>query len=89
MDYTEELRKLMIMQINSEVESADPDQERSRLEAHYGQGKVWDTQELSADFEVLGFLAPFVIVRHKGTDQKGSLLFQHQPRFYFAEHAHH
>jgi hypothetical protein len=33
--------------------------------------------------EVLGFAAPFVVVRRR-TDQKlGSLLFQHHPRLYF------
>jgi hypothetical protein len=86
-----ELRRIMIAHINSEIESMDPALERRRLEEHYGQGKVWDTKELAEDFEVLSFLAPFVIVKHRETGQKGSLLFQHQPRFYFyfAEHVHH
>ncbi|HXP62664.1 MAG TPA: hypothetical protein VN829_19345 [Dongiaceae bacterium] len=54
---------------------------RSGLEARHG--RVWDTVELAQDFEVLGFAAPFVVVRRR-TDQKlGSFLFQHQPRFYF------
>jgi hypothetical protein len=47
------------------------------------QGKVWDTQQLSQDFDVLGFMAPFVIVRQKSTGKKGTLYFQHNPRFYF------
>jgi hypothetical protein len=55
--------------------------ERAQLEAEHGQ--VWDTTQLSEDFEVLGFLAPFVIVRRKSDDKKGSLMFQHSPRFYF------
>jgi len=44
---------------------------------------VWNTEELSEDYEVIGFMAPFVVVRRKGDGKKGSLEFQHQPRFYF------
>jgi hypothetical protein len=55
--------------------------DRSGLEARHG--RVWDAVELARDFEVLGFAAPFVVVRRR-TDQKlGSLLFQHHPRYYF------
>ena len=46
-------------------------------------GQVWDTQELERDFEVIGFLAPFVGVRRRSDGVVGSLLFQHWPRFYF------
>lgn len=53
---------------------------REELEAQYGQ--VWDTEQLRAEFEVLSFLAPFVMVRRKN-GQRGSLQFQHAPRFYF------
>jgi len=56
-------------------------QTREQLEAAYGQ--VWNTQELTRDFSVVGFGAPFVIVTRKADGQKGSLTFQHQPRFYF------
>ena len=45
--------------------------------------KTWDTTELQIDFEVIGFAAPFVIVRRKEDNAKGSLEFQHSPRFYF------
>jgi hypothetical protein len=47
-------------------------------------GPVWDTRELTRDFEVLGFLAPFVVVRRRSDGQKGSLSFQHDPRYYFS-----
>jgi hypothetical protein len=43
----------------------------------------WDTQELGRDFEVIGFMAPFVVVRRKSDGAKGSLEFTHNPRFYF------
>jgi len=55
--------------------------ERTALEARHGQ--VWDTDELSRDFTVEGFMAPFVVVRRKSDGAVGSLEFQAQPRFYF------
>jgi len=45
--------------------------------------KRWNTQELAAEFEVLGFMAPFVVVRRKSDGAKGSLEFTHNPRWYF------
>ena len=55
---------------------------REYFEKHYGQ--VWDTQELQADFQVHGFLAPFVVVTRKSDDVKGSLMFSHKPRYYYS-----
>jgi hypothetical protein len=43
----------------------------------------WDTAALTRDFEVLGFAAPFVVVRRRSTGEKGSLEFTHSPRVYF------
>ena len=63
------------------VESHDPQAERTRLEAQYGQ--VWDIGQLSQDFEVIGFMAPYVVVRRRLDGRKGSLEFQHHPRLYF------
>lgn len=54
---------------------------REALEAKYGQ--VWDTEELSRDFEVIGFMAPYIVVRRKSDGVKGSLEFRHEPRFYY------
>ena len=75
-DPTENIRRQMVAEIN-----ADPNG-REALEAKYGQ--VWDTAQLTNDFEVLGFMAPFVVVRRKSDHKKGSLQFQHSPRFYFS-----
>tara|TARA_Y100000034_G_scaffold120340_1_gene163139 strand:+ start:1342 stop:1584 length:243 start_codon:yes stop_codon:yes gene_type:complete len=75
MDETEPIRRQMVGQINAEPGS------REALEAEYGQ--VWDTQELSRDFTVHGFMAPFVVATKKDTGEKGSLMFQHHPRFYW------
>lgn len=74
-DPTETIRRQEAAKIN-----ADPGS-REALEAQYGQ--VWDTEELTRDFEVIGFMAPFVAVRRKSDGRKGSLAFQHRPRFYF------
>jgi hypothetical protein len=54
---------------------------RPELEAEHGQ--VWAPGELSHDFEVIGFAAPYVVVRSKRDGKLGSLEFQHHPRFYF------
>jgi hypothetical protein len=79
-DQTEDIRKQMITEINAEPGS------REYLEAKHGQ--VWTTTELSQDFEVIGFAAPLVVVRRKTDWQKGSLMFQHSPRFYFGFEPH-
>jgi hypothetical protein len=75
MDETEDMRRKMVAEIN-----ANPG-ERAALEAQHGQ--VWDTTELSRDYEALGFMAPFIIVRRKSDGKKGTLEFQHHPRFYY------
>ncbi len=74
-DSTEPIRRAMTAEINSKQA------EREKLESEHGQ--VWDTQELQADFDVIGFLAPFISVRRKSDGVKGSLMFQHAPRYYF------
>jgi hypothetical protein len=45
--------------------------------------KRWTTEELVKEFDVLRFLAPFVIARRKSDHRIGSLEFTHEPRFYF------
>jgi hypothetical protein len=47
------------------------------------EGQEWTTEELTRDFEVMGFLAPFVSVKNKATGKKGTLMFRHMPRVYF------
>lgn len=42
------------------------------------------TDEMLNDFNVLAFSAPFVIVERKSDNKKGSLMFQHSPRYYFS-----
>lgn len=75
-DETEAIRRARLAEINMQPGSRDA------LEAEYGQ--VWDTNQLRDDFEVIGFMAPLVVVRRKADGAKGSLEFQHNPRFYFS-----
>jgi hypothetical protein len=74
-DPTEPLRRAHLAGINAQPAG------RHDLVARHGQ--VWGPEELARDFEVLGFLAPYVVVRRKADGQVGSLAFQHHPRFYF------
>ena len=45
--------------------------------------RKWTTAQLQEDFEVLGYMAPFVAVRRKSDGARGSLEFTHSPRIYF------
>ena len=74
-DPTESIRRHRLAEINAEPGS------REALEAQHE--KVWSTDELQQDFEALGFMAPFIVVRRRSDGVRGSLEFQHNPRFYF------
>ena len=74
-DPTESIRRERLVEINLVPGS------REALEAKHGQ--VWSTDELCEAFTVIGFMAPIVAVRRRSDGLKGSLEFQHSPRFYF------
>jgi hypothetical protein len=74
-DVTEGLRRALQAELNA-VQA-----ERDVLEAEHG--RIWNTTELVTDYEVQGFMAPFVVVKRKADGAVGSLAFQHYPRFYF------
>jgi hypothetical protein len=74
-DPTQDIRKEMVAEINAEPGS------RAALEAEHGQ--VWDTDEMTNEFSALGFMAPFIVVQRKSDGVKGTLTFQHMPRFYY------
>ena len=79
-DPTEDIRRQHLAEINAASGS------REALEAQHG--KVYDTQELASEFEVLGFQAPYIVVRRRSDGVLGSMAFQHQPRFYFGFQPH-
>ena len=72
-DPTEPFRRQRLAEINAQPGS------REALDAQHGQ--VWSTDELVQDFEVIGFLAPYIVVRRRSDGQRGSMEFQHSPRF--------
>lgn len=74
-DPTETIRRKQIAEINRDPGS------REWLTVKHGE--VWDTTEFRQDFQVLGFLAPYVSVKRKSDGQLGSLKFQDDPRLYF------
>jgi hypothetical protein len=74
-DPTETIRRQRLVEINVKPGG------REDLEARFGQ--VWDTDQLAEEFEAVGFMAPLIVVRRIADGMKGSLEFQHSPRFYF------
>jgi hypothetical protein len=69
-DPTESYRRARVAELNA------PD-------APAPEGQTWDTEALQRDYEVLGFMAPFIVVRRRADGVKGSLEFTHSPRMYF------
>ena len=74
-DPREAIRRALVTQINSNATV------RQELEERHGT--VYDSDEIREQFEVTGFAAPFMVVRRKSDGAKGSLMFQHSPRFYW------
>jgi len=74
-DWTEGYRRSRVAELNAEAGS------REALEAKYGE--VYDTRQMQEVFKALGFGAPFIMVERKSDGVKGSLEFQHDPRYYF------
>ena len=74
-DHTEAFRRQAAKKLN--------DVEGSREYLEKQPGKIWSTTELAKEFEVIGFMAPFVVVKNLETGERGSLFFQDIPRYYF------
>lgn len=79
-DDTETFRRERIQDLNSGLTE---NKEARRAELQQAYGNVWDSGQVRERFEILSFLAPFVVARDKATGKKGSLEFCHSPRFYF------
>lgn len=69
------------------TEEEDKEYEAAKLRAIAkcpNNGPVWDTTDLQRDYEVLGFLAPFVAVKRKSDGVTGTLTWvPAYPRFYY------
>lgn len=74
-DPAEAIRRQMVTEINAEPGS------RELLEQQHG--KVWDTRQLQEEFSVEAFLAPVAVVRRRSDGVRGTVYFQHSPRFFF------
>lgn len=74
-DPTESIRRTLVAQTNANAAA------RKELEERHGT--VYDSDEVRDLFDVVGFAAPFMVVRRKSDGTKGSLMFQHSPRFYW------
>jgi hypothetical protein len=79
-DETESIRRARVIGVNQGL-SPEETERRKQLEAQYGE--VYTKDEVLERWEIIGFMAPFVVVREKATGKKGSLEFSHMPRFYF------
>ena len=71
-DPTEQARRELIPRMPAELAAA-----RVRGEP------VWTADEMARDFEALGFMAPFVVVRRLADNVRGTLMFTDHPRYYF------
>ena len=71
----EKIRMEHLAEINAEPGS------REALEAKHGE--VYDTKQLQENFDVLSFMAPYIVCSRKSDGATGSMQFQHDPRFYF------
>ena len=47
------------------------------------EGEKMSTSDMQEKYEVIGFAAPFVVVKRKSDSANGSLEFGHSPRVYF------
>jgi len=74
-DTSEDARMKAVDEINAKQA------QREALEKEHDQ--VWDVTEMQRDFEVEGFMAPYVVVRRRSDGKRGTLTFQHWPRFYW------
>jgi len=81
-DPTENIRKVMVASLNLML-SPDEKERYRELRQVYEEDDIFTTETVQELFEIEGFLAPFVVVRRKSDNVRGSLKFSHSPRFYF------
>ena len=81
-DNTETTRKIHMVLINAGY--SDNEIERyQELVNTYGKDNVWTSDQISQDFNIEGFMAPYVVGTRRVDNVRGSLTFTHSPRFYF------
>lgn len=80
-DPTESIRRARVRELN---ESLSSDEKTVLAELERSYGRVWTRDELREEYEIISFLAPYVLVRERATGKKGTMEFTHMPRFYFS-----
>lgn len=70
-----------ILRMRRRIEIETEPKYRYELEKLYGD--VFDPEQFTARFSVLGFLQPFVVVRRRSDNALGIVEYQSFPRFYF------
>ena len=74
--------QLQYMKLDKErEEQAEEHEFEQKLIAEYGQ--LWNTEQVTKDFEIRSFMAPYVSVRRRSDNVKGTMQFTHMPRWYF------
>jgi hypothetical protein len=63
-----------------EAINADP---KTRAELEASAGPVWNHEEVEHEFDLCGFIPPFVFVIRKSDGMVGTLVFQRQPKLYW------
>jgi hypothetical protein len=66
---------------NELIRVNDRDLAKEALAKDYGE--VLTTAETQEKYQILQFMAPYVLVTRLGDGKKGTLQFSHLPRYYF------
>ena len=69
--------------MSHDTEEVDDQLYKDTLIDVFGEENVWTTQELTQQFDVESFLAPYCFATRKSDGVKGMFEFNHSPRFYF------
>ena len=75
-------RRVLQELVNLMVGNMTEREARFYLEKVY-HGQIFNTQELTQNYKVLSFLAPFVQLERLDDNKIGYMMFTHNPRFYF------
>lgn len=77
--YRDKYMDVELMMLEKQINGAP----KNRAELEETEERVWDSDEVRDDFDIVGFKAPFAMAIHIDTNTSGTLLFQDNPRYYF------
>lgn len=76
-------RQTLVHVLKDQLARRGVDDLRAAIETQYGE-QVWSSAQLMEDFEVSHFEPPYVHVIRKTDGVHGTVVFNDDPRFYFA-----